>query len=158
MVKINLLYGADDILSGYINVDPTTSSQDNKKVSGDVVNLDYLVENSECNHIVANEILSYLPASLINQTISHWIAKLRHKGILTIVDVDLIEISKGISQRYIDLEAANNLLYGAQDTDWKFKKCALSSFDIIEYLKEHKLRILKNRINNYKFTIEAQRI
>ncbi len=156
-MKLNLLFDSDNVLSGYTNVDPYADEKDKRKIKGDVDNLDYLCEEAECQHIIAVNVLDHFSSKDVDHILEHWISKLRHKGIITIGGVDLVEISKAINNNYIDLIQANIMLFGLQSEVWQTKKACLTSSSIIIALQNCGLRIIKNRINNYQYSIEGER-
>jgi hypothetical protein len=155
-MKINLLYNSNNLLSGYLNIDPLSSEDDiqsGKKVQGNIFDLNWAVEDAECTSIVAEDIINYVPAENIAQVLDNWVRKLRHNGTIIITGVDLYEVCRGINGRYIDLENANQLFYGETGE----KKSILSGSDLTRALEECGLKIIKNRYNSYKYTIEAER-
>src|ERR1044072_4853402 len=102
-MKINLLYNSNNLLSGFINIDPLASPEEiksGKKIVSFLDNLDGVVEDSECTAILAEDILCYIPAKDVGGAIDNWIRKLRHKGTLIISGYDIFEICRGISNRY----------------------------------------------------------
>jgi hypothetical protein len=155
-MKVNLLYKSNNLLSGFINIDPFSSKEDiesNKKIQGNIGDLDWVVEDSECTQIIAEDVLNYFAGPEVDQVIENWVRKLRHKGTIIIGGVDLFEVCRGIDGRYIDLVNANILLYG-EDGE---KKSILSSIDLSKALRNLGLKIIKNRCNSYKYIIEAER-
>ena len=58
-MKLNLLMYSDNILGGYLNVDPYPMIQNKnqefsaEKQQGSIDNLDYLVDHGECSEILA---------------------------------------------------------------------------------------------------------
>jgi hypothetical protein len=156
-MKINLLYGSDNVLSGFLNIDPFAKDEDIKKNKGRVDNLDEICEDAECLSIIAEDIIDYFSSKEVDNIISHWIKKLRHGGKIVIGGIDLIEVSRSFNNKYIDLINTNLLLFGDQSESWKYRKSCLTSSELVKGLQGLGLNILKNRINNYKYTIEAER-
>jgi hypothetical protein len=155
-MKINLLINSNEILNGYINVDPLNNQLE--KIKGDVHNLDWLCEDAECNEIIAKDIISYFPINAVDSIIEHWIKKLRHKGIINIGGVDLTEIARGIISKNIDLVSANILFYGKQTEEWQVRKSGLTARELVLAIKRCGLRIMKSRVENYYYMVQAQRL
>jgi hypothetical protein len=155
-MKINLLWGNGDPISGYVNIDPHSYDKENV-TNGDVTNLDDIVEDSEATEILAGDIIDYLPFDLAIKAIGHWTKKLRHKGKLTVGGNDLYEISKIFAQRAIDLKEALDILHGTQHKPWEFKASHTTVSDLAEVLEAHGLTVLKKRVNGFRMVVEAVR-
>ena len=97
-MKVNLLWGNGDGISGYVNIDPHSYDKENI-TNGDVTNLDDIIDNSEATEILAADIIDYLPHEVGIKTIGHWVTKLRHKGKLTVGGSDIYEISKECGEK-----------------------------------------------------------
>ena len=108
--------------------------------------------------ILADDIIDFLPYSIIMQTISNWVKKLRHGGKIVIGGIELYEISKIFSQQEIGSEELLIALHGHQSHAWEFKASHITIAELEEILKQHNLQILKKRINGFKMSIEARRI
>jgi hypothetical protein len=158
-VKLNLLWGTNKTLSGFINIDPFCSVEGTpEKVNSSVSNLDGVCEDAEADLIIATEIINMLPSWKVDDTIEHWIKKMRHGGHIILEDFDIYLITKAIQNRNISLVDANTLLYGDQNEPHKYRQSCLSGESLVKMLKSHDLKIIKNRIlDNYKFLIEAER-
>ena len=78
-------------------------------------------------------------------------SKLRYGGKISFCGHDLIEISRGVVTRQLSLGEASEMLY---DKD----KVSLSSASVmVKQLESLGLNVLKARVNNYKYFIEAER-
>jgi hypothetical protein len=152
-MKLNLQYHGNNTLSGFVNVDPFCQPDDSH-VPGPVDHIDYLCEDGECEHIVAEDVLSYFPARNVASILDNWLAKLRHGGILTVCDVDINEVAKGITNKQIDLTKANVLLYNDQGEP---RKSGLTGFELAKSLEECGFKVNKFRLNSYRFVVEVQR-
>lgn len=157
-MKINLLYGTDDILSGFLNIDPLAGKDDEKKILGPIDNLDSICEDAECDYIIANDIIDYFSSREVDKIIEHWLTKLRHGGKIIIGGVDINEVSKGFINKQIDLIHINVFLFGEQDKPWQFRKSALTANDLVKAIESFGLKIIKNRTNNYRYIVEAERL
>ena len=156
-MKINLLLdNPKGCLSGYLNVDPM-SENDPNRVSLDVTNFDAACDDAEASEINAIGVLTFFPAREINDIFTYWLKKLRHGGILRVGDIDLLEVAKATFMGAHSLEDANQLLYGEQDKKWNYRKCCLTVNQVSDALKAKGFRILKKRIAQNEFLIEAQR-
>ena len=161
-MKINLLLDSPkDCLSGYINIDPisdpTKPGEEPTLFHEDVNNFDAVCDDSEATEINAINVLSYFPARDINDIFTYWLKKLRHGGVLRIGDVDILEVAKSIATGAISIEDANLLLYGEQDQPWRYRKSALTVNQVANALVSKGYRILKKRLHNNNFVLEAQR-
>lgn len=155
-MKVNLLWGNGDPISGYVNIDPHSYDKENI-TNGDVTNLDDIIDNSEATEILAADIIDYLPHEVGIKTIGHWVTKLRHKGKLTVGGSDIYEISKVFSQKAIGLKEALEAMHGTQQKPWDFKVSHSTVSDLSEVLESYGLTVLKKRVNGLRMVVEAMR-
>lgn len=155
-MRINLMWGNGQPLSGYVNVDPHTYNKEGV-VNADVTNLDDIVGNSEATEIIASDVIDYLPKDIAQKTIAHWITKLRHKGKIVIGGHDLYEISKIVSQKGVDIDEISGIIHGSQNQPWEFKTSHTTAPKLAENLEQHGLRVLKKRVSGFKMIVEAVR-
>lgn len=169
-LKINLLLdNPKDCLSGYVNIDPLAElsckdgriqcdiAQTGSATEGGPQGFDAVCDDAEATEINAIGVLSYFPAPIINDIFAYWQKKLRHGGILRIGDVDLIEVSKATFLGAVTLEDANILLYGEQDKPWRYRKCCMTINQVVYALQNLGYKILKKRVSDNQFIVEAQR-
>tara|TARA_A100000172_G_C3005324_1_gene97757 strand:- start:8 stop:502 length:495 start_codon:yes stop_codon:yes gene_type:complete len=159
MNKVNLIYGVGDVLHTHVNINPFAEDADGETIiRADVINLDEYVDDAELTELVAEDVVDYIGSDKAEQTINNWVKKIRIGGKIIIGGVDILEVSKSLSQYRIDVTEANRLIYGEQTRPYLFKKSGFTCVGIAEYLEGvFGLRILKKRINNYKMIVEAQR-
>lgn len=156
-VKLNLLLNGEDVLSGYINVDPYVDDDKQGKVQATLDNLDEFVDDAEAVEIRAVDILDFFPYEKSDALVNHWIKKLAHGGKLIIGVVELVEVAKGICNYSLDVDQANLFLHGEQKFDWQNRKANFTLSQIATYLESKGLKILKKRVSNYRCIVEAQR-
>jgi len=132
-------------LNGYINICPHTG--------GDLFHLE--CEDNSCTEIIA-EILDYVPRHQLVPVIEHYVSKLRHGGSIILGGVDAIE-SMEIFLITLDLDRLNSSLFGNQNHAWAFKLGCTTVTEIVEILKNLDLSIVKRRLNEGKFIVEAIR-
>jgi hypothetical protein len=162
-MKLNLTFNHENTLSGFVNINPFLPNGadvlqgDTPKIRHDFTNLDQICDNSECETIIADYVLSFYGSRDVDNILNHWISKLRHNGKLIICDYDIYQICKGVGNYTIDLAHANALLYGTQANQWNFRRSLISSADLAKALQRCGLKIYKNRINNFNFVVEANR-
>jgi hypothetical protein len=155
-VKINLLINNNSVRNGFINVDPFAVPGDGK-VGGDVGNLDHVACDAECDEIVADDILDYIPNDVSGDTLLNWIGKLRHGGTLTIGGVDLREVSRMFTRQEIDVSEANAVLYGRQRLPLEYRKSTSTIQHVINMLESKGLKILNKRIEGAYYSVTARR-
>ena len=169
-MKLNLLLDSPKgCLSGYVNLDPLApdNCQDGRicadiaptgsVTEGDPQGFDALCDDAEAEEINAIGVLSYFPAPIINDIFAYWLKKLRHGGILRVGDVDLLEICRGTFLGAHSLEDANLLFYGEQSSPWRYRKCCMTVNQVAAALKGRGFQILKKRVSNNEFFLEARR-
>ena len=156
-MKINILLDSpNNTLSGYVNVDPIADPNDIKRVVCDVDNLTPLVDDGEAEVIIVTEVLAYFPFRDLDRLVNHWVSKLKKGGgRLTITDIDFYEVTRDIQSRKLNLEEANMLLYGHEDKPWRYRKALISGQLLADLLRSKGLKIVKHRLGEYKFVVEA---
>ena len=154
-MKINLLMASDDVLSGYLNIDPYGSSKD--KVQGTVFDLADHVDDGEATEIVATEVLEYIDRLNLDGTINNWISKLAHGGKLVIGGTELYEVCKAASLFIINADQTNALLYGDPTKPFLQKKNSLTVPMMTAVLKSKGLKVLQQRVHGFKFTVVGER-
>ena len=158
-MRINLLYTEEEPRSGYLNVSPfATEETDELKIGDPTFKLSAWVDDAEATEIVANDVIDYLPADIVMDVLSHWVAKLRHGGTLIIGGTDLYEVCKGFTTYAIDVHQANAHLHGhAADNPQFVKKITLTALGLSNFLATMGLTIIKKRVTGYHFIVEAKR-
>lgn len=156
-MKVNLLRNApDDAMNGFLNIDPFADGKDCRK-QGDLADLSFFVEDAEATEIVARDILDFYDKSLWERTLDGWIKKLRHGGKIVVGGVDIYEVSKAVSNYSISTADANRLLHGEQDAPWNFRKTNATLFDMTGLLESKGLKVMKKRMSEFHYIVEAVR-
>lgn len=165
-MKVNLLLNnKKDVLSGYINIDPLADADDSfGRVQADIAAIggskgfDDYCDDAEAVELNAIGVLSFFPARDINDIFAYWLKKLRHGGVLRVSDVDLLALAKNAVLGATSIEDVNVLLYGEQREPWEYRKCAMTINQIVDTLRNMGFKILKKRVLNCQFIVEAQRL
>lgn len=156
-MKINLLLdNKQDILNGFLNIDPFAEKDD--RVKGDVSNLDFICDNGEAEIIIANNILEYFHFDKVDGILNHWLSKLKVGGTLVITIYDIDELSRLFYLNRINMDEFNNLVFGKQKKGWDCKKCALNLFNLTLVLENKGYKILKSSIDGFEGVVICQRI
>jgi len=158
-MKINLLYGEGDVLTGYTNLHPFAKEETEHLRIADVKNLDRFVENAEATEIIATDVIDYLMLHEIDTIIKHWITKLRIGGKIVLGGTDLHTVSKAFANYTIDVDAINMLLHGSQTEPHLVKRVNLTLTGLCTFLNEAcGLKIIKRRMAGYNYLVEAHRV
>jgi len=155
-MKINLMWGRGNPLSGYLNVDPHIYGVDGVS-TGDVTNLDGYVNDSEATEILALDILDFLPLGIAGKALHNWVQKLRHGGKIVVGGTDIGLVCMMFSKKELDLTELNKIVHGEQTKGWDFKASHLSMPELVELLEGLGLKILKKRHSKFQMSVEAQR-
>jgi S-adenosylmethionine:diacylglycerol 3-amino-3-carboxypropyl transferase len=159
MTKVNLIYGEGDVLDTHLNINPfTKNTKDGFLARGELTNLDKYVDAAEVDELVALDVIDYIPTTQTKDALDNWISKLRIGGRIIIGGIDILSISKSISDGSLDTPLANLLIHGKQDKPYLIKRASFSAYDLSEYLESfYSLGIVKKDIINYNMLVEAQR-
>ena len=147
-MKINILIGGAD-KNGYLNICALKDLE--------IRNLDEYVDNAECFEIIAEDIVDYMPKQELPQVLDNWVSKLRHQGTIVIGGTDVYEVCKMFAQEALSLEELNNLMHGEQSQGWDVRLNQLTLQQMCSELEGRGLKVLKKRINGFKFSVEAER-
>ena len=147
-MKINILIGGAD-KNGYLNISALKDLE--------IRNLDEYVDNAECFEIIAEDIVDYMPKQELPQVLDNWVSKLRHQGTIVIGGTDVYEVCKMFAQEALSLEELNNLMHGEQSQGWDVRLNQLTLQQMCSELEGRGLKVLKKRINGFKFSVEAER-
>lgn len=159
MNKVNLIYGAGDVVQTHVNINPFAENADGEKIiRADVSNLDKHVDDSELNELRAIDVLNYIEINKVESTIGNWCQKIRFGGIIIIGGVDLMEACKSFSEYKSDLTEANILLHGSQEKPYLTRRSSFTAIGLADYIhNKFNFTILKKRINLHRMIVEAKR-
>ena len=147
-MKINILIGGAD-KNGYLNISALKDLE--------IRNLDEYVDNAECFEIIAEDIVDYMPKQELSKVLDNCVGKLRHQGMIVIGGTDVYEGCKMFAQEALSLEELNNLMHGEQSQGWDVRLNQLTLQQMCNELESRGLKVLKKRINGFKFSVEAER-
>ena len=88
-MRINLMWGNGSPLSGYTNVDPHSYDKEGV-INSDITDLNDIVGDSEATEILVADVIDYLPKEIVAKAIGHWVTKLRHKGKIVMMALELL--------------------------------------------------------------------
>lgn len=157
-MKVNLIYGEGDVLTGYLNLHPFAMQDTDEVKIADVKNIDRFVCDAEANEIIATDVIDYLVSHEVPKIIQHWVRKLRHGGKIVIGGIDMNEVTRGFVNGDLDLETTNKLLHGQQTQPHLVRRVNLSLIGIANFLNEDcGLKVMKKRMAGYSYLVEATR-
>lgn len=110
-MKVNLAINGI-ALNGYLNLDPLTQPNDKSKVNHTLDNIDDLVDNNECEEVLAYGVIDVFPIEVKKDKLTHWASKVEHKGLFVFSGTDIRKVTKLISDERMDLKNSNAALYG----------------------------------------------
>lgn len=115
------------------------------------------IESASCKEILALDVVDYISAKHIFKVLENWVSKLRHGGKITIGGTDYIELMRAIEMGEINTAEINIIMYGNQESTWQFKIGMYTLPDIVDSLRQLGLKIIKQRLSQFRFEIEAER-
>ena len=159
-MRVSITVGETEFKNGYINIDPISGSDSGDAegaIKADVRNLDDIIINSECIEIVAEDVLDYLVRVEAISTLRHWVTKLRKGGKIIIGGTDAFEVSKQFCQKIIGVDDFNAIIHGEFSQPWDTKLSHMSLEDLQQQLESYGIKIIKRRVNGFKFVVEGER-
>jgi hypothetical protein len=158
-MKVNILFdNPKEIRSGYLNIDPFCSENDNKLVRRDDIKNLTCVDDAECEEIQAIDVLDYFSGQDTLKMLESWVKKLSHNSLFVIQFTDMYLLNKAILSRNLTLEEANELMHGKQTKGWLTRRSTLSAEYMSRLLEKLGLKITLKRINGIKVIIKARRV
>lgn len=159
-MKLKLTIGQYSPLAGFVNIDPFPAQKPEQAFSedikvGDVFNLDSLVKDGQAEEIIADQILSLVPAPKIKDQIQHWVNKLKIGGKLTLNVPDVFQICKNFGNEQLNIEAINGLLYGDGSNPFTMKKSAVDLNIIKQLFSIVGLNLGRVRYNNFVLMVDG---
>ncbi len=152
MKRLNLGCG-NDIRNGFVNVDRLSTKSDNYR-QGDIQSLDWLVEDSTVDEILAIDCLEYIPSKNIKTTVANWINKLSSGGVIKISVPDCHLVAKSFSQGQLSLQEYQVIVFGTQEHN-DDRLSFIDSSTLLEILKEFGLTISLKRYDGVAIYVEA---
>lgn len=156
-MKLNLIRDSNDVISGYVNIDPYGKSE--SVVIHSYENLDDIAENAQCTDIIARDVIDYIEPLNIDNVLRHWLSKLRINGKITISGTDLMSVCEKYVEGAFDADVATALIYGERTESHKYKKNASTLENVVRFLEMCGLKIILKSLNSdLTYTVQAQRI
>lgn len=113
MLKVNIGVRLNPVLNGFLNLDLAAQPNENDRIHADIFKLDNLIDNNECDQIIINDSLDYLPFGQARQTaLQHVMTKVSHGGKLIITGSDLYEVCRLGHLGQLDSQTLNSIVYG----------------------------------------------
>lgn len=114
--------------NGYMNIDVLANPQDQDRISGDIVNLDSLVDNNECEQLLAINVIDFIPLQIRQQVLTNWMGKIAHGGLLILSAMDLKEVARVIDNGQLsDVVGINQTVFGLGTNLWTIRKSYVSA-------------------------------
>ena len=169
MAKLNMIRNNVGLLTGYINVDPYSSTTDKEYDirTADYRHLDSIVDNSECTEIIANDITDYMEPHEVERIIHHWAGKIRRGGILVVIGIDIMEVAKGLAygtlldkteNPFQQIQKANMLLHNAGGEIWNGRRHNLSLDAVVHILGGLAgFKLEQKTVNDYRYCVVVRR-
>lgn len=162
MVKLNIIWDTDNGVifgEGFINGGPFINTETDTIKRLNPQNLDSICDNGECEEIIAHDVIQYLPVNKVVETITHWVGKLAHKGIIRISADDCYEICRNFTRYNITLLECNTALYGRySEKPYLQKRAQFTLKGLTELLVQLGLKITKKRLDQTTMKMEVEAI
>lgn len=153
-MRVNLLLNEPPIV-GYTNIDVAIPTSTEDKIAGNVFNLDALVDDGECDEIIARNIINLCPVKDVGKVVKNWVNKLQHGGTLTVGTVDLKELSRAVHLGVVDVPTATQVLFGDQENIWRK---SVMDIEILEALMErYGLKVINKSFDGIIGLVSGQR-
>lgn len=146
--------------SGHLNIDPAPQPDGDKGfdvVPLDPRNIDSVVNDAECNELIIEDIVDYVPRNELKPVLQGWVKKLRHNGILHLCGTDLFEISRLYLTGRVNNDEINLVLYGGRQHSWDQKSGLTNIREVVDLLTQLGLQVTLQKLDGIKLVIEAVR-
>ncbi len=119
--------------------------------------IDKFADDGECEEIVLEDILSFVPFPNIKLYLQKAASKLAHNGRLIVSGTDVLEVCKEYYFGRIALQHFNELVLGDKSHAWAFKQSGITLFEVRQYLSEIGLQIIQQKLPYLEYSITAKR-
>lgn len=152
MKRLNLGCGNDKRI-GFVNVDQFPGKSDNYR-QGDIRSLDWLVEDSTVEEILAIDCLEYIKSRNVNTTVENWAKKLSPGGVMKILVPDCHLVAKSFFQGQLSLKEYQTIMFGTQENNDE-RLSLIDSGTLLEMLRGFGLTVSLKRYDGVAFYVEA---
>lgn len=121
-----------------------------------IYDLDKFVDHNECEEITFT-LPDYIPTDKLAGVINALANKLAHKGRLTIIGTDALEVTTAYKNGRIDILHFNTLVFGQRDKVWKFKQSLITLSDAVTLMKLQGLKIIQKRLSDFTYSVVGER-
>lgn len=140
-----------------ININSTTIEgyhQINPMTGGSINSLPFA--DNEITHLLADTVCDYIPRHELGSTLKYYASKIRKNGRITIGGTEVKELAR-MALLTEDYDSINTLLYGSFNSAWSIKSGMTSIIEIIDALTVIGFKVVKKKIDNQSFIVEAIR-
>lgn len=154
-MKINIIMDNNYVLTNYVNINPLSSelseylATHHKVIQRPVNTLEGIALDAEVKHLRCMNILTSFEYNDVPKVLAEWCKKIRHKGEITIIDVDSIELSKAFINNTVALDYYNMIGSG---------KSKLTITYVAHLLSELGFKIVNQKFENLRFIITGVRL
>jgi hypothetical protein len=119
--------------------------------------LDKYLDDGECQEIILDGIIDYVPIEHTQQYVTSLAKKLKIGGKLIIIGIDALEVAQSYYNGIINTIQFNKLTFGEKRHTWEFKQGLVQLEELCELLKSLNLKIINKRLYNFKYSITVER-
>lgn len=151
-MKLNLGCGKD-IRNDFVNIDRLPVKSDHYE-QGDIQSLDWLVEDSTVDEILAIDCLEYLEGNKVKLAIKNWASKLSTGGVIKILVPDGHLVAKSFYQGQLSLQEYQIIMFGTREHN-DDRLSVIDAVTLFEMLEECSLTITLKRYEGIAIYLEA---
>lgn len=151
-MKLNLGCGKN-IRSDFVNVDRLPFKAEHYK-QGDIRSLDWLVEDSTVDEILAIDCLEYFIAKDVKLAVENWASKLSTGGVMKILVPDGHLVAKSFYQGQLSLQEYQTITFGTQEGN-DSRLSVIDATTLLAILKDCGLTISLRRYEGIAIYLEA---
>lgn len=149
-MRLNLLVNnPDDVIGGYLNVDPLRDSNDTIKLPLD--KLESQLDFGEAEEIIVNDTLRYFPDW--KKILIYWARFVKIGGLLVVKFYELEETAYAFAEKRLTSDEARSILYGKAGEI----RSGCTIEEVISVLKELGFRITGKKFLNLEAVVSAER-
>jgi hypothetical protein len=158
VLKLNISLGQPP-LNGYWNIDPLAPEGSDKHVRADPNCLDGIVDNNECEEVLAQYTLDFIPLQARFQVLTHWMSKVAHGGMLILTCLNINELARLIHLGQIaDSQSITANVFGPCTNIWLIRKSVTTVDDTIGMIRQGgQFDVEKVVFDGLMFTVVARR-
>ena len=157
MPKLNIICN-NNYINGYINICSYQIPEHPDVRTGNIFNVDWIVDNGELDELLADKVIEYCPYEQVDTTFSNWVSKLQIGGKLIIGILDIYELSRLLNLRILTIDQYNTIVHKPVDSKLQKSSSLHTQLVIDKITKPHGFKLIDHTLKGADSTLTFERV